>query len=58
MLEQERRTGIDRRQGRGAALRKPPFLTSGGIIYGDRRMQIDRRLIHPVVTLIRNPDHQ
>ena len=54
MLGQERRARFDRRQGRGAALRKPPFLTRDGVVYADRRTRPDRRLIKPEVTILQN----
>ena len=56
MPEQERRTGIDRRQGQGAELRQAPFLTGDGVVYADRRIRVDRRFMQSEVTLLReNP---
>ncbi len=53
MLEQERRISSDRRHGQGAAGRKPPFLTQdGGVIYADRRLHPDRRLVCAEVRLV------
>jgi hypothetical protein len=51
MLEQQQRKSVDRRQGQAIG-RKPPFSTRDGIVYADRRVQPDRRLIGPIMTLI------